>query len=64
MTPVENLKVVVDVEFGERVTVVLFGETVIGPENLANRLTVPFKLSMLVSDIVEFPLPPCGIDRK
>ena len=64
MTPVENLKVVVDVEFGERATVVLFGETVTGPENWANRVAVPFKLSMLVRDIVEFPLPPCGIDRK
>ena len=64
MTSVENLKVVVDVEFGKMATIAPSGETVIGPEDRTNTSAVPSRLSMLVNVNVELALPPWGIVRK
>ena len=54
----------VDVEFAASVTLVVLGETIIGLENASNMVAVPFRLSMLVRDIVELALPPWGKTRN
>ena len=64
MAGTDNLRVVVDVEFAASVTLALLGETIIGLENATNMVAVPFRLSMLVKEMVEPALPPWGKTRN